>query len=66
MTEDTSRYIIVKFGKGFTNAERGPILLEMERAARKVSGQYDEIFLERLDDDSKLRSSMTPEERAKL
>ena len=63
---DTSRYITVQFGDGFSRDERGPILLAMERACRAVTGQYDEIFLERLGDDSKLRSMMTTEERAKL
>lgn len=60
------RYITVKFADGFSKDERGPILLAMERAARQVSGKYDEVFLERLGDDSKLRSMMTPEERSKL
>lgn len=63
---DNRRYITIEFGPGFSRDERGPILLAMERAARNVSGQYDEIFLERLGDDSKLRSSMTVEERSKL
>ena len=63
---DTNRYITVQFGPGFSKEERGPILLAMERASRSVSGKYDEIFLDRLSDDSKLRSSMTPEERSKL
>lgn len=63
---NTERYITVQFGPGFSKEERGPILLAMERASRSISGKYDEIFLDRLSDDSKLRSSMTPEERLKL
>ena len=59
-------HIVVQFGAGIPIAERGVLLLEFERMARKATGRYNEVFMDRMDDDSKLRTMMTPEERMKI
>ncbi len=64
---NTSHHITVRFdGDGITSSERGPLLLAFEKLARQMTGKPVEVFLERMQDDSKLRRSMTPEQRAKL
>lgn len=59
-------HVIVKFGKGIPLAIQGAALLDFERALRALSGVRAEVFKEAKGDDSKLRSAMTPEQRAKL
>ena len=64
---DTQNYITVKFERGFSHADKGPFLLEVERLARKMLRvDRAEVFMERKGDDSKLRAMMTPEERKKI
>lgn len=59
-------HVLVQFGSGIPQAMRGPLLMDMERLIRRATGRYNEIFMDRMDDDSKLRRMMTPEERLKL
>lgn len=61
-------HVVVKFGKDVPLSIQGPALLEMERFLRKLSGGvlWIEVFKEAKGDDSKLRSQMTAEQRAKL
>lgn len=63
---DTSNDITMKFGAAFSGVDLGPLLLEVERLARRMTSVRAEVFLERKGDDSKLRVMMTPEERKKL
>lgn len=58
--------IIVSFGDATPIAVRGVLLLEFERMARRETHRYTEVFAERMEDDSKLRRFMTPEERKKI
>lgn len=64
---NASHHITVHFeGEGIPTSERGPLLLAFEKLARQMTGKPVEVFLERMGDDSKLRRSMTAEQRAKL
>ncbi len=64
---DNAHHITVIFdGDGFRKDERGPLLLAMEAWLRHFTGKPAEVFMQRMGDDSKLRRSMTSEERAKL
>lgn len=63
---NTDHHIIVSFGPGLSPKEQGPMLLAFERLARQFTGKPVEVFKHRMGDDSRLRRSMTPEERAKL
>lgn len=58
-------HIIVKFGKGINSDLQGVTMLQMEKTLREA-GVPAEVFKETMPDDSKLRSKMTTEERAKL
>jgi len=57
--------IVVKFGKGIPQDAQGPVMLAMEKSLRE-SGYPVCVFKETMPDDSKLRRSMTPLERASL
>lgn len=60
-------HVEVKFGSDIPSAIQGPALLAFEKELRRLSpGQWIEVFKEAKGDDSKLRSMMTIEERAKL
>ena len=60
-------HVIVKFGKGIPGAVQGSSLLEFEKTLRRLfPGNYVEVFKEHIGDDSKLRSEMTEEQRARL
>lgn len=63
---DERNNITVNFGIGFDGYDVGPLLLEFERMARRMTGKRAEVFRERKGDDSKLRVLMTADERAKL
>lgn len=63
---DTQHYITLNFEKGFAGYDKGPFLMEVERLARKMLCREAEVFLERMQDDSKLRRTMTPEQRKSL
>lgn len=57
--------VIVRFGKGVPADLQGRALLAMERLLRE-SAVPACVFKETMPDDSKLRSLMTVEERARL
>ena len=59
-------HVEVKFGSGIEPDLQGQALLMLERFLRVQGGVNAEVFKETMTDDSKLRSNMTPEERAKL
>lgn len=58
-------HVIVKFGKGIPAAVQGHAMLMFEKCLREA-GVPAEVFKETMADDSKLRSLMTVEQRAKL
>lgn len=53
-------------GSGLTVDERNSLLLAFEKLARERTRKPVEVFLDRMGDDSKLRVSMTTEQRARL
>lgn len=60
-------HVIVKFGKRIPSDVQGIALLDFERNLRSLmGGAWVEVFKETKADDSRLRSMMTPEQRAKL
>lgn len=59
-------HVIVKFGDGIPTSHHGKALLDFEKAIRALTGLRAEVFMESKGDDSKLRSQMTKEQRAKL
>lgn len=61
-------HVLVRFGAGIPNAVHGKALLAFERYLRELTDHvlYVEVFKEAKGDDSKLRSIMTPEQRARL
>ncbi len=61
----TPNQVIVKFGKGISSDLQGRTMLQMEKTLREA-GIEAEVFKETMADDSRLRSKMTVEERAKL
>lgn len=71
---DNRLHMTVKFeGAGVPVAMQGPLLLHLEREARRFSGLRVEVFKEIMADDSKLRllgqkkrREMSDEERAAL
>lgn len=57
----------VEFGAGIPHEIQGPALLAFERLLRSLApGQWIEVFKGIKGDDSKLRTMMTKDERAKL
>ena len=58
-------HVIVQFGAGIPADEQGRVLLQMEKTLRE-RGMPAEVYKPTRPDDSKLRSLMTVEERAKL
>lgn len=59
-------HVIVKFGHDVPIDAQGPALLELEKNLRNLSGVRVEVFKEQRGDDSRLRSLMTPTQRARL
>lgn len=60
-------HVIVHFGSGVPITVQGPALLALEKDLRqRCPGKWIEVFKEAKGDDSKLRSQMTAEQRAKL
>lgn len=67
MPIDHPLHVIVHFGSDIPASVQGPALLEFERLLRKLApDKRIEVFKESKGDDSKLRNSMTQEQRAKL
>ena len=62
---DKSHHIMINFGSAIPAGAQGEVMLAMEKALRQ-RGIPAEVFKETMGDDSKLRRSMTPEQRAKL
>lgn len=58
-------HVIVQFGSGVSADDQGVLLLAWEKMARGM-GFKVELFKETAADDSKLRRTMTIEERARL
>lgn len=64
---DLPRYHVeVRFGPGIAYDAQGNAMLAFEKHLRELTGQWVEVFKETKADDSKLRRSMTVEERARL
>lgn len=64
---DLPRYhVLVKFGSGIPADAQGRALLAFEKSLREITAAPCEVFKETMADDSKLRRSMTAEQRAKL
>lgn len=60
-------HVVVQFGSEIPTSAQGPALLNLEKELRRLCpGKWIEVFKEAKGDDSKLRSMMTPAERAKL
>lgn len=60
-------HVVVKFGADIPAAVQGAALLQFERDLRaRMPGAWVEVFKEAKGDDSKLRASMTKEQRAAL
>ena len=61
-------HVVVRFGKAIPADVQGVALLAFERSLRELTGNklWVEVFKEVKGDDSKLRTSMTAEERLKL
>lgn len=61
-------HAVVQFGKGIPSEVQGPAMLTFEKKLRELTGGklYIEVFRDAKADDSKLRSMMTVEQRAKL
>lgn len=57
--------VTVHFGEGIPGEAQGEVMLAMERSLREA-GIPAEVYKDGVEDDSKLRRSMTPLERAKL
>ena len=53
-------------GDGLSTYERNSLLLAWERLACDRTGKPVEVFLDRMGDDSKLRTLMTDEQRKSL
>ena len=58
-------HVVVHFGSAISASAQGEVMLAMEKSLRE-RGIPAEVFKETMGDDSKLRRSMTPEQRAKL
>lgn len=60
-------HVVVQFGSDIPGDVQGPALLEFERLLRRaMPGVWVEVFKDVKGDDSKLRTLMTAEQRAKL
>lgn len=60
-----ANHVLVDFGRGIPHAEQGIALLALEKLLREL-GVPAEVYKRTAPDDSRLRSSMTPEQRAML
>jgi hypothetical protein len=64
---DHPLHVVVKFGSDVPGDVQGAAMLQFERDLRaRMPGKWVEVFKDNKGDDSKLRMSMTPEQRAKL
>lgn len=58
--------VIIQFAKNIPPDVQANSMMQMEKYMRTLSGMEIEVFKESMADDSRLRRSMTPEQRAKL
>ncbi len=65
---DHPLHVIVKFGSDIPGMVQARALLNFEKDIRSMmpNNEYVEVFKDSKGDDSKLRSLMTPAQRAKL
>ncbi len=66
MTDLPRYHVLLKFGAGIPSDKQGVAMLALEKHLRNMTGVPVEVFKETMGDDSKLRRSMTVEQRAKL
>lgn len=59
-------HVKVEFGADIHNAAQRTGLLMLEKHLRNATGRDVQVFKDAKDDDSRLRSAMTAEQRAKL
>jgi hypothetical protein len=59
-------HVEVHFGAGIAADAQGKAMLAFEKHLRELTGMWVEVFGDRKADDSRLRRSMTAEERARL
>lgn len=58
--------IIMSFGPGIKGQMQAKLMFDLEKHLRETTGLPIEVFKKTMPDDSKLRTLMTPEERAKI
>ena len=58
--------VIVHFAEGIPGDAQGVALLAFEQHLRQLTGLDVRVVCDKMDDDSKLRRLMTPEERERL
>ena len=63
---DHPLHVVVKFGSEIPIDAHGAAMMAFERKLREITGMNCEVFKEAKGDDSRLRSEMTPEQRARL
>ena len=61
-----SKVRVTVLDDGLAVDERTALLMAFERLARERTGKDVRVYMDRMGDDSKLRTMMTPEQRAKL
>lgn len=61
-------HVVIQFGRAVPGDVQGAAMLAFEKELRRLTDNqlWIEVFKEAKGDDSKLRASMTAEERAKL
>lgn len=65
MSDLPAYHVLMAFGTGIPSDTQGVVMLALEKKLREM-GIPAEVFKQTAPDDSKLRSKMTPLERAKL
>ena len=58
--------VIIQFAKNIAPEAQAKAMMHMEKHMRTITGMEIEVFKETMADDSKLRRSMTPEQRDRL
>ncbi len=66
MSDLPDLHVKVQFGRAVPNSAQSRSMLGMEKMLREITGMDIQVFKETMADDSKLRRTMTPEQRAKL
>ncbi len=67
MAIDHPLHVVVRFGSDVPSDVQGSAMLQFERDLRaRMPGKWVEVFKDNKGDDSKLRMSMTKEQREKL